>query len=225
LTQDQAKCIDTYIALSIATNTITATDDSAQSSEELHHVFSNGVNGSASTSAAHTSTTTPFSQSAVPSKSLLSREDSAIPETIDAGSGSGSIPLSLSPKTQEALQGVIRRLFERCYEEGAYRQVVGIAVEARNLHILRETVSRATGEGGKRKTKDNGSKREELMDYLLELCLNVIEERVLRNEVSPAHYASTHYLERNAYRFLDSPSHSRTPSLTTDPIARLFLDR
>jgi len=208
LTQDQAKCIDTYIALSVATNTITATDDSTQGSDELHHVFSNGVNGSASTSAAHTSTTTPFSQSAVPSKSLLSREDSAIPEAVDTGSGSASIPLSLSPKTQEALQGVIRRLFERCYDEGAYRQVVGIAVEARNLHILRETISRATGESSKRKAKDNDSKREELMDYLLELCLNVIEERVLRNEVSPTHHLAAHEDERNAYRFLDSPSHS-----------------
>ena len=144
----------------------------------------------------------------MPSKSLLSREDSAIPEAVDTGSGSASIPLSLSPKTQEALQGVIRRLFERCYDEGAYRQVVGIAVEARNLHILRETISRATGESSKRKAKDNDSKREELMDYLLELCLNVIEERVLRNEVSPTHHLAAHEDERNAYRFLDSPSHS-----------------
>jgi len=210
LTQNQAKCIDTYIALSVATNTITPTDDSAQASDELHHAFSNGVNGSASTSAAHTSTTTPFSQSAVPSKSLLSREDSVNPETIDGtltGSGSDSVPLSLSPKTQEALQGVIRRLFERCYEEGAYRQVVGIAVEARNLHILRETVSRATSESSKRKTKDNGSKREELMDYLLELCLNVIEERVLRNEVSLTKYRARDEMKRNAYQFLDTPSH------------------
>jgi 26S proteasome regulatory subunit N2 len=61
--------------------------------------------------------------------------------------------------------------------------VVGIAVEAKNLDILRESMERAGDEGGKGKSKDQSGKREDLMDYLLDICLNVIQERVFRNEV------------------------------------------
>lgn len=88
--------------------------------------------------------------------------------------------------TLKSLQSVIRRIFERCFREGAFRQVVGIAIEAKNLDILRETIKRA-GEGDEStkgsKTQDKSGRREELMDYLLDICMNIIQERSLRTEV------------------------------------------
>ena len=59
---------------------------------------------------------------------------------------------------------------------------MGIAVEARNLDVLRQVILRASkddlGQDG-----DATQKSEELMDYVLEICMNVVQERGLRNEV------------------------------------------
>jgi len=117
----------------------------------------------------------------------LSRENTVSEPSsngLPTSAGSGYLSTALPQKTQQALNSIIRRLFERCFQEGAYHQVVGIAVEAKNLDILRETIVRASEQSGKGKSQENSSKREELMDYLLDICLNVIQERALRNEVS-----------------------------------------
>jgi 26S proteasome regulatory subunit N2 len=63
---------------------------------------------------------------------------------------------------------------------------VGIAIEARNLEVLRESFLRASQEEKKGKKPANGSpsRSEELMEYVLDICMNVVQERGLRNEVS-----------------------------------------
>ena len=157
---------------------------------ELSSALTDKAKGSASTAASMASPVTPFSQSALPSKSLLSREDSSTAESNTdrtAMNGAPVVPFSLQPGLQKSLHTVIRRIFERCFQEGAYRQVVGIAVEARNLDILRESITRAGAEGErftKQRTGHKSGKGGELMDYLLDICMNLVQERSLRNEVS-----------------------------------------
>jgi len=134
---------------------------------------------------------TPFSQSALPSKSLLSRQDSSTfnPSAPGGGNvgvaGSNTSPLVLPRHVQKNLQVVIRRLFESCFAVGAYHQVVGIAIEARNLEILREVILRASQEGkvGKKLVVDGSGKGEDIMEYVLDICMNVVQERGLRYEV------------------------------------------
>lgn len=92
----------------------------------------------------------------------------------------------LQRSVQKNLQATIRRIFESCYEVGAYKQVVGIAIEARNLDVLREAFLRASQDEkkqGKKPTNSTPSKSEELMEYVLDICMNVVQERGLRNEV------------------------------------------
>jgi len=50
---------------------------------------------------------------------------------------------------------VIDQLFERCFWDGRYRQVVGIAVEARKLEVLKRAILRASEdeENGKSSAK------------------------------------------------------------------------
>lgn len=61
--------------------------------------------------------------------------------------------------------------------------MVGIAVEARNLDVLREAVTRAS-KASEDSTKAAGTPgKDELMDYLLEICMNVVQERILRDEI------------------------------------------
>ena len=183
-----SRCVDTYIALSDTTST--AVSNHAPS--KLTTAFPTITNGASSTSASLTSPTTPFSQSTLPSRSLLSRQDSI--NTFDPptqGNGEATAPgdhsssITSSGRMQKQLQAVIDQLFERCFREGRYRQVVGIAVEARNLDVLRRSISRASEDARKEKKSSEfkSTHGEDLLEYLLEICMNVVQERSLRNEV------------------------------------------
>jgi 26S proteasome regulatory subunit N2 len=63
--------------------------------------------------------------------------------------------------------------------------VVGIAIEARNLDVLREAILEAAnaGKGKKSASQVQVQKGEELMDYVLDICMNVVQERGLRNDI------------------------------------------
>ncbi|KAM3415763.1 26S proteasome regulatory subunit RPN2 [Cercospora zeina] len=173
-----AKCIDTYISLCALHNPPTPAS-------------ATGRHGSADVdNAATASPTTPFSQAALPSKSLLARQDEKAWDSSAPGGGNAGVagahphPLTLSNQTKKALQNVVKRIFENCYENGAYKQVVGIAVEARNMEVLREAIIRSSkAETAKGKKAAVGGQTEDLMEYVLDICMNVVQERGLRNEI------------------------------------------
>ena len=188
-----SKCVDTYIALSAMHNPATPGNSANQALPQLTTAFPSASNGAASTSAGLASPTTPFSQSTLPSKSLLSRQDSSttfdpsLPGGGNAGTPSAHpSPMILQRGIQKQLHAIIEQLFERCYREGRYRQVVGIAVEARNLDKLREAILRASEDQKRSKrvqSDDLGGHGEELIEYVLDICMSVVQERSLRNEV------------------------------------------
>lgn len=180
-----SKCVDTYIALSGSV----PLSNSSQPPAQLTTAFPSVTNGASSTSASLASPTTPFSQSTLPSKSLLSRQDSStFDPSLQAGGSLAVLPTSVASQSsvQRQLNEIINQLFERCYREGRYRQVVGIAVEARKLDVLRRTILRASeDEKRENKTADTETigRGEELMEYVLEICMDVVQEHGLRNEV------------------------------------------
>ena len=189
-----AKCVDTYIALSAMHHPATPASTANQPPPQLTTAFPQITDGGASTSASLTSPTTPFTQSTLPSKSLLSRQttsttfDPELPGGGNAGVvGAHPSPLTLPRPILKNLQAIIEQLFERCYREGRYRQVVGIAVEARELDVLRKVILKASRddrplEDGKQDAS-SGGKGEELMEYVLDICMGVVQERGLRNEI------------------------------------------
>jgi len=177
-----AKCVDTYIALCALHNPPTSSSLVRQNSETP------GVSSAANVAA---SPTTPFTQSAAPSKSLLSREDEKRWDTSAPGGGNAGVvgahpqPLTLPTQVKKSLHGIIRRIFEHCYSNGDYKQVVGIAVEARNMDVLREAILRSSQDEkskGKKAAAIAGQ-TEDLMEYVLDICMNVVQERELRNEI------------------------------------------
>lgn len=180
-----SKCVDTFIALS-ASRDPTLAAANAGSQPQLDTAFAQPGDGAASMSASLTSPVTPFSQSVLPSKSLLSRQNTVTFDPTQAGVELGEVG---SPERiiqerglQKSLTRVIESLFETCFREKRYRQVVGIALEARNLDILRRVIKRAAED----ERKENGEatrKGEELMDYVLDICMSVVQERGLRNEI------------------------------------------
>ncbi|OBT72998.1 26S proteasome regulatory subunit N2 [Pseudogymnoascus sp. 05NY08] len=178
-----SKCVDQYIALS-ASHRPRASDAGTGAIPTLATSFANTA-GDSNVSGALSSPTTPFSQSTLPSKSLLSRQSTDISADYPTIS-TGALSLSVADrKTQVALENVIERLFESCLREGRYRQVVGIAIEARNLEVLRRVIKRASDDEKKAgKPTDNGSgPTEELMEYVLNICMDVVQERALRTEI------------------------------------------
>ena len=178
-----AKCVDTYIALSAMRNPPAPTG-TTESSAQLGESFPN-ANGTANPAANLTTSTTPFSQSSAPSKSLLSREDGAAGQAGIKVPGAHPTPMALPSATQKSLEAIIRRVFESCYAQGAYSHVVGIAVEARNREVLKEAIKRCSEDEKKNGKKVAGAsgQTEALMEYVLDICMNVVQERGLRNEI------------------------------------------
>lgn len=186
-----SKCIDQYIATSSARHTAPPQSKDETSLPALATKFANGsVDGSAS---ALISPTTPFSQSTLPSKSLLSRastDNTILDPTFQPATRegrAGSVVQLPDEATEVALQRVIDRLFESCLKEGRYRQVVGIAVEAKNLSVIRNVIKRAAADEKQGKGKSTqeaaAGPAEELMEYVLGICMDVVQERSLRTEI------------------------------------------
>jgi len=182
-----SKCVDQYIAVSSSRHTPPKPSKNDIALPALATTFGSGsLDGSALISP-----TTPFSQSMLPSKSLLSRDsvDNTIldPSFQPTKEGrSASVAQITDRSTWNALENVIERLFESCLAESKYRQVVGIAVEAKNLDVLRRVIKRASEEGKRDKTKAQEGAQgpaEELMDYALSICMDIVQERGLRTEI------------------------------------------
>ncbi|KAJ5142823.1 uncharacterized protein N7515_001610 [Penicillium bovifimosum] len=176
-----AKCVDTFISLSAAQRPI-AGDQSAN----LNTAFPASGDGASSTSASLTSHITPFSKSALPSKSLLSRAevpgvDAAHPGGDDSSVQHEEMNLVLKRGVQRQLQNVIERLFEACFRQKRYRQVIGIAIEAKSLDVLRMAILRASSDEKQEEGDSRGS--EELMEYVLDICMGVVQERAFRSEI------------------------------------------
>ena len=163
-----AKCVDTFISLSAAQRPA-AGDQPAN----LNSAFPTSGEGASSTAASLTFPITPFSQSALPSKSLLSRQevpgvDDGHPGGEDASVKKIETPLVLRRGVQGQLQEVIERLFEDCYRQKRYRQVIGIAVEAKSLDVLRKTIVRASDD--EKRLNGESRRSEELLEYVLDAC-------------------------------------------------------
>ncbi|KAI1262768.1 26S proteasome regulatory subunit rpn2 [Xylariaceae sp. FL1019] len=190
-----SKCVDHYIAISSdAAPPSAAADSNVDLPESLATAFASGTgDGNAS---ALISPTTPFSQSTLPSKSLLSRvstDNTMLDPSFEVPSKprrSSSVALPTHDiKTRRAIDSVIERLFEACLKEGKYQQVVGIAVEAKRLDVVSKVIKRADDDYKRAKGKgpqdesDAMGPAEQLMDYCLGICMDVVQERAFRDDI------------------------------------------
>ncbi|RDA83385.1 hypothetical protein CP532_4736 [Ophiocordyceps camponoti-leonardi (nom. inval.)] len=180
-----SKCVDQYIAVTAARH---AKPKSSTNPDlpELTTTFSHASDG------ALMSPTTPFSHTTLPPKSLLSRASldntilDATFQPVVKQARSSSIAQLPDKATEASLQRVVERLFESCLSQGRYRQVVGIAIEAKNLDVLRRIIKRASDDEKRSKSKAQDGVQgpaEELMDYALAMCMDVVQERGFRTEI------------------------------------------
>lgn len=174
-----SRCMETYIRIEKAKHNA---PKAAKDGSLPTLATSFAVGGPDTSAAGFASPTTPFSQSTLPSKSLLSRASTE--NVLEPTSADGLFIPDLA--TQVSLLNVIERLFESCLRNGRYRQVVGIAVEAENLDVLRRVIKRASDDEKKSRGKlaeGVPGPTEELMEYVLDICMGVVQERSLRTEI------------------------------------------
>lgn len=177
-----SRCVDQYISTHAARHKTPKAKNTDL--PELSTTFSNNPES------AVMSPTTPFSQTTLPPKSLLSRAstentmlDATLQPAVKQGR-SGSIGQLPDKATETSLQRVVERLFSSCLKQGRYRQVVGITVEAKNLDVLRRVIKYASAEEKKNKSQEQGqSPTEELMEYTLGICMDIVQERGFRTEI------------------------------------------
>lgn len=197
-----SKCVDHYIAAKNADHSVLSSQKDkaeggagAAGDDKTLPALATAFGGAGDSGAsALISPTTPFSQSTLPSKSLLSRastDNTIIEPSFDPPRRqhrSSSIALSHNEvDTRRAIDSVIERLYARCLQQGRYKQVVGIAVEARRLDVVSRVIREAGAEherAGAGAGDDEGpGPAEELMDYCLGICMDVVQERAFRDEI------------------------------------------
>ncbi|KAF7548916.1 hypothetical protein G7046_g8502 [Stylonectria norvegica] len=177
-----SKCIDQYISITAAKKPSSKSSKGAEL-PELATTFVSGPE-----SAVILSPTTPFSQTTLPPKSLLSRD--SVDNTILEPSfqpafkqgRSGSIA-ELPNQATGSLQKVIERLFETCLDQGRYRAVIGIAVESKNLDVLKHVILRARKDDAAKPLENGQDRAEDAIIYLLGICMNIVQERSFRKEI------------------------------------------
>ncbi|KAI0179075.1 26S proteasome regulatory complex, non-ATPase subcomplex, Rpn2/Psmd1 subunit [Hypoxylon sp. FL1284] len=187
-----SKCVDHYIATKNENHVVVSKKDKDTSLPALATAFSSAT--TAGNASALVSPTTPFSQSTLPSKSLLSRastdntilEPSFEPQKKQQRSSSVAMTNN-ELDTRRAIDRVIERLFESCLKEKRYQQVVGIAVEAKRLDVVNKVIQRADDDFKRNKGKstqdDAIGPAEELLDYCLNICMDVVQERAFRDDI------------------------------------------
>ncbi|RMZ79157.1 hypothetical protein DV738_g3530, partial [Chaetothyriales sp. CBS 135597] len=173
-----SKCVDTWIALSARRDAALVAASTAPSTQLDTAFAASADGGAASMSASLASPITPFSQTVMAPKSLLSRHNTAatFEPGLDAADEGSAEAIIQKRGLHKQLNRVVELLFDKCFREKRYGQVVGIAVEARNLEVLRRTILRAAKD-------DNQDKAEELIEYVLNICMSVVQERGLRNDI------------------------------------------
>ncbi|KAJ3148007.1 proteasome regulatory particle base subunit [Geranomyces variabilis] len=67
------------------------------------------------------------------------------------------------------LEDIVQRMFQRCYDDGEYKQAVGIALETLRLDVLEEAVLKG--------------EQQLLLSYILEASMNIIQNLNFRNDV------------------------------------------
>ncbi|KAI0018592.1 26S proteasome regulatory subunit rpn2 [Xylariomycetidae sp. FL0641] len=186
-----SKCVDHYIATKNENHSVVIKKDKDTSLPALATAFSTGTGDGQSSLV---SPTTPFSQSTLPSKSLLSRasndntilEPSHEPQKKQHRSSSIATT-SNELDTRRAIDSVIERLFESCLREGRYHQVIGVAVEAKRLDIVQKVIHRADDDHKRAKGKGAQDEylgpAEQLMEYCLDICMDVVQERAFRDDM------------------------------------------
>lgn len=68
------------------------------------------------------------------------------------------------------LEGIVNRMFERCFTHGQYKQVLGLALETKRMDVFERSITDSSDVAG-------------MLSYAFRVCMSLIENRQFRDEV------------------------------------------
>ncbi|KAF3938785.1 hypothetical protein ABW19_dt0202434 [Dactylella cylindrospora] len=101
-------------------------------------------------------------------------------------------PKDMPPAAREEvdprLTEVVERMFQKCYDNGDYKPALGVAIESHRLDIVEQGIrlagDRQSSSKGKQAVNGDGAdKASELMEFVLELSMNVVQDLSLREKL------------------------------------------
>ena len=179
-----SRCVDSYIEIS-SRKAASHRSHSDSALPALSESFSNTGDGSASLSASMAAPLTPFTHSALPSRSFLSRQGTISDgpaSHMNGNSHHDSRPLVIQRGVQKQLQSIIDGLFAQCYQTGQFRQVLGVAIEGQDLHVVKDAILRSTQKSQTSPQPDDDGPQE-LLEYVLGICMSIIQDLRFRDEL------------------------------------------
>ncbi|KAI8802866.1 armadillo-type protein [Cladochytrium replicatum] len=76
-----------------------------------------------------------------------------------------------APPVDSHLESVVERMFQRCFEDGEYKQAIGIALESQRLDVVEESISRAS------------KVDQDILSYVMESAMTLVESVEFRNKL------------------------------------------
>jgi 26S proteasome regulatory subunit N2 len=67
------------------------------------------------------------------------------------------------------LQSIVERMFQRCIDDGEYKQAIGIALESKRLDVVEDVISKGNPH--------------ELLSFVIEVSMTLVQNLQFRNEV------------------------------------------
>lgn len=67
------------------------------------------------------------------------------------------------------LQNVVERMFQRCIDDGEYKQAIGIALESKRLDVIEDVISKGNPH--------------ELLAFVVEVSMTLVQNLQFRNQV------------------------------------------
>ncbi|RPA80049.1 26S proteasome regulatory complex, non-ATPase subcomplex, Rpn2/Psmd1 subunit [Ascobolus immersus RN42] len=87
-------------------------------------------------------------------------------------------------KADPRLESIVERMIKKCFDLNDFKPAIGIAIEARRLDVVERGIEQAGQSSGKGKSKSTGKdERLELMEYVLEIAMNVVQDVELREKL------------------------------------------
>ncbi|KAK6533789.1 proteasome regulatory particle base subunit [Orbilia ellipsospora] len=98
------------------------------------------------------------------------------------------MPPSPPEKADPRLTEVVERMFQKCYDSENYKPALGVAIESHRLDIIEQGIRLAgerqrSSESGQVAGGESVDKASELMEFVLELTMNVVQDLGLREKL------------------------------------------
>ena len=101
-------------------------------------------------------------------------------DVVAGANGTSDLNVVKKAVVDPRLTAVVERMFQKCFEQGHWKEAIGLALEARRLDVLESTLNQASAA---QKSPSGAETIRELFLYTKEAALTLVQNLVFRNKV------------------------------------------